>query len=56
MGFLDRAMMKGLMRFLDHKADKTPEEAEMQKAIAGSYDISDRALLKPMLELLREST
>lgn len=56
MGFLDRAMMKGLMRFLDHKADKTPEEAEMQKTIAGSYDISDRALLKPMLELLREST
>lgn len=56
MGFLDRAMMKGLARFLDHKADKTPEEAEMQKAIAASYDISDRALLKPMLELLREST
>ncbi len=53
MGFLDRAMMKGLARFLD---DKTPEEAEMQKDIAGSYDISDRALLKPMLELLREST
>lgn len=53
MGVLDRAMMKGLARFLAHKADKTPEDLELEKTIAGSYDISSREYVLPMVEFLR---
>lgn len=54
MGALDRVMMKGLARFLAHKADKTPEDLELQKAIASSYDISSREYVLPMAEFLRK--
>lgn len=54
MGPLDRFLMKGLKKYLARKACKTPEEAQMEKAIQGSYDMTDPAFLGPMLELLRK--
>lgn len=53
MGFTSRLMMKMLVRFLNAKKDKTPEETEAARMMAQNYDLSDESLLAPLLEAIR---
>ena len=53
MGFVDRLMMRALHGFMRRKKDKTEYELQLQRMIAGSYDISSPEYLTPLLRLLR---
>lgn len=44
--------MKMLVKTLKAKKNKTEQEQEMLKMISGSYDISDRKYIEPILECL----
>lgn len=45
-------MMKMLVKTLKAKKNKTAKEQEMIKMISGSYDISDRKYIEPILKCL----
>lgn len=53
MSLSDRMMMKAFAAMMKKKKDKTPEDKEMAKMIAGSYDISDRTYIEPLVSALR---
>lgn len=48
-----KLMMKMFIKTLKAKKNKTEAEQEMIKMISGSYDISDRKYIEPILECLR---
>lgn len=48
-----RLMMKLFIKALKAKRDKSEADAEMIRMISGSYDISDRRHIEPILECLR---
>ena len=45
-----------LGKILKKKKDKTAEDLEFERAIAGSYDISDRAYIEPLVSFLGRSS
>lgn len=49
MRFLPKTMLKMMYKSLVKKPDKTSEEQEMQRAMAGSFDHVDRAKIKPLI-------
>ena len=49
-----KVMMKMFIKALKAKKDKTEEDEMMIKMISGSYDISDRKYIEPILECLRK--
>lgn len=49
-----KLMMKMFIKMLKSKKDKTEAQQEMIKMISGSYDISDRKYIEPILECLRK--
>lgn len=49
-----KLMMKMFLQALKAKKDKTEAEQEMIKMISGSYDISDKKYIAPILECLRK--
>lgn len=48
MGTADRFLMKLLQKVMRAKADPSPEEREMAKALESSFDRTDRKYLKPL--------
>jgi len=54
MGAFDRFLMKQLQKMMNAKADLSPEEKEMAKVIANSFDQADREYLRPLEEYLSE--
>ena len=48
-----KLMMKMFIKMLRAKKDKTEAEEEMIRMISGSYDISDKKYIAPILECLR---
>lgn len=48
-----KMMMKMFIKMLRSKKDKTDADEEMIRVISGSYDISDRKYIEPILECLR---
>lgn len=48
-----KMMMKMYVKMLRSKKDKTDAEEEMIRVVSGSYDISDRKYIEPILECLR---
>ncbi len=47
-----KLMMKMFVKMLKAKKDQTEAEREMVKMISGSYDISDKKYIEPILECL----
>lgn len=47
-----RLLMKMFIRTLKAKKDKTETDREMIRMISGSYDISDRKYIEPILKLI----
>lgn len=41
------------VKMIRSKKDKTDAEEEMIRVVSGSYDISDRKYIEPILECLR---
>lgn len=52
MSFSDRMMMRGLAAMLKKKKDKREADRELERAISGSYDISDRKYIGPVVAFL----
>lgn len=48
-----KMMMKMYVKMLRSKKDKTDAEEEMIRVVSGSYDISDRKYIEPILGCLR---
>lgn len=55
MPFSDKMMMKVAAVMLKRKKDKGDADRAFEKAISGSYDISDRKYAEPLLSFLGES-
>ena len=55
MGSASRIMMKLFSSMMAKKQGKTQAEEEMARAIAQSYDLSDRGNLRPLTEYVGES-
>ncbi len=53
MGVGDKMMMKMLKTMLSGKKDPTDADKEMAKMIGGSYDISSKDCIKPLVECVR---
>lgn len=53
MGFLDKMMMKMASMMLEKKQDKSAEDIDMQNFIKKSYDISNKARIKPLVEYIK---
>lgn len=53
MPFLDRMMMKAFRAMMRKKKDKTESDRQMAQAIAGSYDISSKKYIKPLIAALK---
>lgn len=49
----DRMMMKAFGAMMRRKKDKSQEEEEMARMIAGSYDLSDKRYIRPLVSGLR---
>lgn len=49
----DKLMMKAAAAMIKNKKDKSPSDEEFEKAIAGSYDISSRAYIEPLVSFLK---
>ena len=56
MSLPDKLMMKAAAAMMKKKKDKTAEDLEFERAIAGSYDISDRAYIEPLVSFLGRSS
>lgn len=54
MSVTSKLMMKMFIKMLNAKKDKTEAEREMVKMISGSYDISDKKYIEPVLECLKK--
>lgn len=54
MSFADRLMMKAFAAMMKRKKDKTPSDRVFEQAISGSYDISSRAYIEPLVSCLRD--
>lgn len=54
MGFFDRMIMKAAAFFIDKKKNKTHDEAEFEKAIKNSYDVSSKDYIQPLVHCIRE--
>lgn len=54
LGFVDRKMMKMFAKMLAKKKNATEEEREAAKAVASSYDASNRDFLKPVIEYIKQ--
>lgn len=52
MGVGDRIMMRLFVSMLSAKRDKTPEEEEAAGMLSGSYDLSNRRYIRPILNWL----
>lgn len=53
MSFSDKLMMKVFAFMMKRKKNKEPYEKEFEKAISGSYDISSKAYVEPLVSFLR---
>ncbi|MCI8380641.1 MAG: flavodoxin [Lachnospiraceae bacterium] len=53
MPFLSKLMMRALLKSLRAKKDKTETDQEMIKMVSGSYDISDKKYIEPILACLK---
>ncbi len=53
MAFLSKLMMRALLKSLRAKKDKTETDQEMIKMVSGSYDISDKKYIEPILTCLK---
>lgn len=49
---LDKFMMKGLAMMLRKKKDKNSYEKELEQSIKGSYDISSKEYVKPLISFI----
>lgn len=54
MSFGDKLMMKGAASMLKKKKEKNAYEQEFERAIAGSYDISSREYIEPLVSCLKD--
>lgn len=54
MSFGSKLMMKMFIKTLTAKKDQTEADREMIKMISGSYDISDKKYMEPILECLNQ--
>lgn len=50
----DRLMMKVFASMMKKKQDKSEAEQAMAKAIAGSFDISSKEYIEPLVEILKQ--
>ena len=55
MGFLPKMMLKMVGKSVAKKENKTPQEQEMEKLFAESFDNSDVAKIKPLVAAVREA-
>lgn len=55
MSMADKLMMKVAVTMVKKKKNKTAEDLELERAMASSYDISDRAYLQPLVSLLKKA-
>lgn len=53
MPFGDKLMMKVFAFMVKHKKDKSQSEREMEKALAGSFDISSKEYITPLISYIR---
>ncbi len=53
MPFSDKMMMKVFCFMLKRKKTKDPADAQMMQAISGSYDVSSRTYITPLLTCVR---
>ena len=53
MPFLDRMMMKAFRSMMKRKKAKTEADRQMAQAIAGSYDISSKEYIVPLIAALK---
>lgn len=53
MPFLDRMMMKAFRSMMKKKKAKTETDRQMAQAIAGSYDISSKEYIAPLIAALK---
>ncbi len=54
MGLLDRTMMKAAAKMMSKQKGLSAEDAGFRDAIKGSYDISSREYIKPLVEYIRK--
>lgn len=54
MSLPDKLLMKAAAAMMKKKKEKTAQDLEFERAIAGSYDISDRSYIKPLISLLKK--
>ena len=54
MGFVSKTMMKMLCTSLKKKPNRTPQEEQTLNMISHSYDISDQALIEPIVEFVQQ--
>lgn len=54
MGFFPKMMLKMMGKSVAKKENKTPQEEEMAKLFAGSFDHSDSSMIKPLVAALHE--
>ncbi len=52
MGMADKLLMRMFASMMKNKKDKTEQEAEMAQAISGSYDISSREYILPLVRCI----
>ena len=50
MGFGEKSVLKMVSKLLKNKKDKTEEEADFERVLAGSSDNSSRDYIKPLVE------
>lgn len=55
MPLLDKMMMKAFGAMMKKKKNKTKEEEQFAKAITGSYDISSKEYIRPLLAALKSA-
>lgn len=53
MSLLDKWMMKGMVMMMKKKKDKNEYEKELERSIAGSYDISSKEYIMPLVSFLK---
>lgn len=53
MAFTDKLMMKVFAVMVKKKKDKNRYEKELEQAVAGSYDISSKAYIEPLVSFIK---
>ena len=54
MKFFPKLMIKMLRKSIAKKTEKTEQDKEMEKVLAGSFDHTDKAKIEPFVTLLKE--